>query len=203
MLGAIAQAEHRLDDAARSLSAAAAASERLGFLGQAALHLTTLGRVQHRAGDSAAALDTLDRAIAAANTSGDLRIAATARVHQARLLRAAGDHDTARTLLEQTDHWYRSSGGGEGALLTRCLLAALGQDCDALDAVLADARETGDREVQVLALDALARLAANRGDLATARRLLESADDLATGVQHVVDDLDRLDATTVRAQLAD
>ena len=51
MLGAIAQAEHRFDDAATSLSSAAAASERLGFLGQAALHLTTPrpGRATSRA----------------------------------------------------------------------------------------------------------------------------------------------------------
>ncbi|GIF46394.1 putative ATPase [Asanoa ferruginea] len=201
MLGAIAQAEHRFDDAARSLSRAAAASERLGFLGQAALHLTTLGRVQQRAGDDAAAVDTLDRAIAAANTSGDPRVAATARVHQARLRRAAGDHDSARSLLEQNDRWYRASGGGEGALLTRCLLAALAADRDALEAVLAEAREAGDREAEVLTLDALARVAADSGDLGTARRILDTADDLATAVQHVIDDVDRLDARLARAQL--
>ncbi len=44
MLGAIAQADRRFDEAALRLSRAAAASEELGFLGQAAFHLTQLGR---------------------------------------------------------------------------------------------------------------------------------------------------------------
>ena len=48
MLGGIAQAEHRFDDAAAALERAAEHSERLGFVGQAALHRTTLGRVQQR-----------------------------------------------------------------------------------------------------------------------------------------------------------
>jgi len=201
MLGAIAQAEHRLDDAARSLSRAAAASERLGFLGQAALHLTTLGRVQQRAGDRAAAVDTLDRAIVAANTSGDLRIAATARIHLARLLRAQGDHGTARTLLEQADRWYSASGGGDGALLARCLLASGDDNTGDLEAVLTEARAAEDRGVQVFALDALARVAADQGDIGAARRLLQSADDLISGVRHVVDDVDRVDAHLARTQV--
>ena len=50
MLGAVAHAEGRLDDATDALTRAAEDSARLGFLGQAALHLTTLGRVQQRAG---------------------------------------------------------------------------------------------------------------------------------------------------------
>ena len=63
--GAIAQGEHRFDEAAAYLRRAAVASERLGFLGQAAYHLTTLGRIEQRAGNEAAAIDTLHRAIAA------------------------------------------------------------------------------------------------------------------------------------------
>ena len=43
MLGGIAQAEHRFDDAARALARAADESATLGFLGQAALHRATLG----------------------------------------------------------------------------------------------------------------------------------------------------------------
>jgi hypothetical protein len=119
MLGAIANAEHRFGHAADALTRAAALSERLGFAGQAALHLTTLGRVQQRSGAPGQARDTLARAIQAAATAGGLRIAATARIHLARALRGAGDQATARTLLEANDRWYRASGGGDGALLTR------------------------------------------------------------------------------------
>src|SRR4030095_16252959 len=77
---------------------------------------------------------------------GDLRIAATARIHLARALRGASDQATARTLLEANDRWYRASGGGDGALLTRCLHAAVAAEEGAgaaagdLEAVLADAR---------------------------------------------------------------
>ncbi|WP_432833130.1 BTAD domain-containing putative transcriptional regulator [Dactylosporangium sp. CA-092794] len=200
MLGAIAQAEHRFAAAARSLSRAAGAAERLGFLGQAALHLTTLGRVEQRGGDTAAAIATLHRAIAAADTGGDLRITATARAHLARILRATGAHDAARTLLEQNERWYTAA-GGDGALLTRCLLAAGGGPgaAERLAAVLDEARAAGDREVEVLATDALARMAAERGDADAGRRLLASADELAAAIRHVLDDADRMDADIARA----
>ncbi|HMI24220.1 MAG TPA: BTAD domain-containing putative transcriptional regulator, partial [Streptosporangiaceae bacterium] len=78
MLGGIAQAAHRFDDAGRYLENAAAASERLGFLGQAAYHLTRLGRVRHQAGQPQAASETLARAIHAAIRGSDPRMAATA-----------------------------------------------------------------------------------------------------------------------------
>jgi hypothetical protein len=183
-------------------------SERLGFLGQAAFHLTTLGGVEHRSGNTAAATETLKRAIVAAGRSGDLRIAAKARVNLARLLRAAGQPGVALVLLEQTDRWYRTSGGGDGALLTRCLLAALlsatgsVRAAEELKAVLEEAGSAGDAEVQVLAMDALARLAADRGDVSAAQRLLRSADDLSSGIQHVVDDLHRPDADLARLRIS-
>ncbi|ABL79541.1 transcriptional activator domain (plasmid) [Nocardioides sp. JS614] len=208
LLGAIAQAVGHLDEAAGFLTRAAEASERLGFLGQAALHLTTLGRVEHRSGNTANATETLKRAIVAAGRSGDLRIAATARVNLARLLRGAGQPDAALVLLEQTDRWYRTSGGGDGALLTRCLLAALSsatgstRAAEQLKPVLDEAVSARDAEVQVLAMDALARMAADRGDLDAARRLLRSADDLSSGIQHVLDDLDRTDAHLARLRIA-
>jgi len=208
LLGAIAQAVGHLDEAAGFLTRAAEASERLGFLGQAALHLKTLGRVEHRSGNTAAATETLKRAILAAGRSGDLRIAATARVNLARLLRAAGQPDAALVLLEQTDRWYRTSGGGDGALLTRCLLAALSsatgsaRAADQLDSILAEAVSARDAEAQVLAMDALARLAADQGDLDAARRLLRSADDLSSAIQHVLDDQDRTDAHLARLRIA-
>ena len=52
MLGGIAQAMHQFDEAARALTHAVEESEKLGFSGQAALHLATLARVQQRAGDT-------------------------------------------------------------------------------------------------------------------------------------------------------
>ncbi|MFZ0161356.1 MAG: BTAD domain-containing putative transcriptional regulator [Kineosporiaceae bacterium] len=208
MIGAIAQAERRFTDAAQALSRAAATSQELGFLGQAALHLTTLGRVEQRAGNTEAAIDTLNRAIQAADTNGDLRIAATARVHLARILRASGEDADALSLLEQTDRWFRASGGGDGALLTRCLLASTSSRADGLgavetlQAVLDDARRAQDREVQVLALDGLARVAAEAGDLVAAQQLLDSADELIPGIRHAVDELDRLDAQRAQAVIA-
>jgi predicted ATPase/DNA-binding SARP family transcriptional activator len=209
MLGAIAQAEHRLDTAAIHLAGAAEESERLGFLGQAALHLTRLGRVEQQRGDPDAAIATLDRAIEAARRSGDLRIAATARVTLARILRSRGDDVVALALLEQTDRWYRTAGGGVGALLTRCLLASLSSAVDPaaagrrLETLLTEAQATEDHETALLATDALGRLAAERGDLDHAHHLLGAADVLHEGLRHVVDDDDRTDAHLARQRLAD
>jgi tetratricopeptide (TPR) repeat protein len=203
MLGAIAQAEHRFQDASQHLTRASATSELLGFVGQAALHLASLGRVQQREGNTQAAIPTLNRAILAATNSGDLRLAATARLHLARLMRATGDTDAARSLLEQNDRWYRSAGGGDGALLTQCLLAAVNAQTarygmpSRAPEILDQARRAGDPEVQVYATDALARLASERGDLTKAEQLLRAADDLAVAAAHVVDGSDRVDADYV------
>ena len=207
MLGAIAQAEHRFEDAAEHLARAAAESELLGFVGQAALHLASLGRVQQRAGDPHAAILTLNRAILAATDSGDLRLAATARLHLARLRRTTGEADAARSLLEQNDRWYQAAGGGDGALLTRCLLAAVdaqngtGERSQQLLDILEEGRRVGDPEVQVHATDALARLAGQRGELTLARDLLRAADEIAVAAPHVVDSSDRVDADHTRAAL--
>jgi predicted ATPase/DNA-binding SARP family transcriptional activator len=208
MLGAIAQAEHRFQDASQHLTRAAATSELLGFVGQAALHLASLGRVQQREGDSHAAIPTLNRAILAATNSGDLRLAATARLHLARLMRATGDADAARSLLEQNDRWYRSAGGGDGALLTQCLLAAVNAETagdgmlSRLHDILGQGRRAGDPEVHVYATDALARLASERGELTKADELLRAADAIAVAASHVIDSSDRVDADYVRARLA-
>jgi predicted ATPase len=204
MLGAIAQAEHRFDDAVAALSAAVAESDRLGFLGQAALHLTRLGRVEQQRGDPDAAVGTLHRAIAAARRSGDLRIAATARIILARILRSAGDDVAALALLEQADRWYRVAGGGDDALLTRCLIASLTARTDPagarplLDRLAGEARDAGAAEAELVALDALARLAAEAGDADAARRQLDAADALHGRLRHLVDDPDRLDAAIAR-----
>ena len=149
------------------------------------------------------AIATLNRAIAATN-SGDLRLAATARLHLARVLRSHRRRRQPRSLLEQNDRWYRSAGGGDGALLTRCLLAAVnartasGGNADELHDILDQGRRAGEPEVQVYATDALARLASERGERAKAHELLRAADDIAAAAAHVVDSSDRVDADHVR-----
>ena len=113
LLGGIAQAEHRFDDAVDALTSAAQESQRLGFPGQAALHLASLARAQQRAGNTDEAAGSFDRAIAAATAGGDGRLASTARLNLARLRRADGDDPGARRLLEENARWYDAAGGGE------------------------------------------------------------------------------------------
>jgi predicted ATPase len=202
MLGGIAQAAHRFDDAGRYLENAAAASERLGFLGQAAYHLARLGRVRHQAGQPQAASETLARAIQAAIRGSDPRMAATARINLARVMRATGQRDAAQDLLRQCDDWYRTAGGGDGALLTRALLAATSDSDDAgLEAIVDQARLAGDHEAEVVMLDALALRVAERGQLAAAQQLLAAADDAALAAVNIVDEVDRLDAHRARELL--
>jgi tetratricopeptide (TPR) repeat protein len=193
MLGGIAQAEHRYDEAARALARAADESATMGFLGQAALHLGSLARVQQQLGDPAA-VASYEEAIRDATSVGDGRLAATARLNLARLLRGAGQGTEAVALLEENRRWYQSAGGGHFALLTDCVLAAERDDDGALWSVLDDARATRNLEVQVFALDALARLAAESKDREAAGKLLAESDRLAAQVAHVVDKCDRIDA---------
>ncbi len=200
MLGGIAQAEHRFDDAARALRRAAEESATMGFLGQAALHRATLARVQHRMRDPQAA-ESYRQAIGEAVASGDGRLAATARLNLARLRRTVDDSE-AIALLEENEHWYASAGGGEFALLTHCILAAIHDDAAELEAVLEQARVSENVESQVYALDALARLAAKEGDSGSARSRLTQADSLAPHVAHVLDENDRLDADQARQLLS-
>ena len=89
----------------------------------------------------------------------------------------SGGSRAARAALEAAAAWHRAAGGGEQAALGECLLAAL----DAADgvagaeerlaAILDDARRDDDAPVEVFALDALARIAADAGDVAGARPL--------------------------------
>ena len=197
LLGGIAQAEHRYDDAVRALARAADESATMGFLGQAALHRASLARVQQRLGDPAA-VASYQQAIREALSVGDGRLTATARLNLARLLRGAGQGAEAVALLKENQRWYESAGGGDFALLTDCVLAAARDDGGALRSVLDEARATSHVEVQVFALDALARLAAESDDLATSGKLLAEADRLAAQVAHVVDEADRIDAAGVR-----
>ena len=88
-------------------------------------------------------------------------MAATARINLARVMRATGQHDAAQALLHQCDDWYRTAGGGDGALLTRALLATadaaalaavtIVDEVDRLDAHRARELLSGERQVTVLA----------------------------------------------------
>jgi tetratricopeptide (TPR) repeat protein len=200
LLGAIAQATHRFEDAAGHLRRAAADSDRLGFAGQAAYHRTRLGRVQHQGGDRDSAADTLAEAVVAAVRCGDLRMAATARVNLARVLRDTGRTEDALALLRDADGWFDGAGGGDGALLARVLLASMsfGPDGAPVDALLEQAQHNHDQECEVLTLDLLARAHAMRGDRDRAAQLLDTADALTPMAMPVVDAVDRVDAHATR-----
>ena len=204
VLGELARIQHRFDDAVTHLGRAAETSRRLGFLQTEAYQLSSLGRAQCQARDYHAGAATLQRAIDKAEATGDVRLAALARVHLGRVLRALGQVAEARTALEQADAWHRAAGGGEQAALGECLLAAM----DAADrepgakgrlvTILDEARLNEHAHVEVFALDALARIAAEAGDIATARNLCQTADRRMEAATHFITDLDRTDAHTVR-----
>ena len=166
MLGELARIEHRFDDAVVHIARAAETSGRLGFLQTEAYQLSSLGRAQCQAGDHATGAATLELAIEKAEATGDVRLVALARVHLGRVLRALGRTAQARTALEAATAWHRAAGGGEQAALGECLLAALDAEDrvsgaeQRLVAILDDARRDDDASVEVFALDALARIAA-------------------------------------------
>jgi predicted ATPase/DNA-binding SARP family transcriptional activator len=204
MLGELARIELRFDDAVEHIGRAASTSRRLGFLQTEAYQVYCLGRAQCQAGDHGAGADTLQVAIEKAEATGDVRMAALARVHLGRVLRALGQDGAARAALEAAAAWHRAAGGGEQAALGECLLAALdagdrvaGAE-QRLGAILGDARLSGDPPVEVFALDALARIAAERGDAATARDLCVEADRQMAPAAHLITALDRADARAVR-----
>ena len=207
MLGGLAQAEHRFPDAVRHLQRAADATHRLGFAAAEAHHLANLGRAQEQGGDGQSAAATLERAIDAAEATGDLRTAPLARVRLGRVLRSIGDRPAARISVEAGRKWYQEAGGGDAAVLAQYLMAAL--DADAgdrsapahLQAALDAAREAHDVEVEVLALDTLARVHAEAGHAATARDLLDTARVLLPAVGHLLSEPDRLDRDRAEALL--
>jgi predicted ATPase/DNA-binding SARP family transcriptional activator len=207
MLGGLAQAQHRFPDAIAHLERATAATQRLGFAAAEAHHLANLGRVHEQNGDRSAAVATLQRSIATARETGDRRTAALAAARLGRVLRVAGDRTAARGLAQEARDWYAAAGGGEGLLLSEYVLAVLDADEDRPDAdqelfgVLAGARNTHDREVELLTLDALARLHAGGGLTSQAQETLETADALMPAVAHLVTDADRTDAIAARALL--
>jgi len=207
MLGAVAQAEHRFDEACVYLARATTTAQREGFAGSEAYHRANLGRAQQQNGDLDAAAHTLYQAIETARATGDLRIASLARLRLGRVLRAQGDLDAALAYGRAAQDWYHASGGGDHTRLADCLVAAMDRDAAdgaataILEAVLADAREAGDLEVEVLALDALARRSADSGDTAAAIARLDQADALMPAARLRVTDEDRIDAHAVRLTL--
>ena len=204
MLGELARIQHRFDDAVLHIGQAAATSGRLGFQQTEAYQVASLGRAQCQAGDYETGAATLALAIDKAEATGDVRLAALARVHLGRVLRALGQPEQARKVLEAAAAWHQSAGGGEQAALGECLLAAL-HAADGVagaehrltglldDAVLAD-----DAPVEVFARDALARLAVGAGDLVRARELSAAADRRMEAASHFITERDRTDAPSVR-----
>jgi predicted ATPase/DNA-binding SARP family transcriptional activator len=204
-LGELARVERRFGDAVAHLERAVGSSRRLGFLQTEAYQLSSLGRAQCQAGDYETGAATLATSVDRAEATGDVRLAALARVHLGRVLRAEGHVARARTALESATTWHRRSGGGEQAALGECLLAALDaadgvpDAGERLTAVLVEARGTDAPHVEVFALDALARLAAVAGDDEEARRLLTEADQRMVDAAHFVTEHDRVDAHWVRS----
>jgi predicted ATPase/DNA-binding SARP family transcriptional activator len=193
MLGELARIEHRFDDAVLHIARAAQTSGRLGFLQTEAYQLSSLGRAQCQAGDYAAGAATLELAIAKAEATGDVRLMALARVHLGRVLRALGRTAPARAALEAAAAWHGAAGGGEQAALGECLLAALDGAEERLVSILAAARREDDAPVEVFALDALARIATEAGDAATARERTAEADRRMRSASHFITELDRTD----------
>jgi hypothetical protein len=119
-------------------------------------------------------------------------------------LRAQGRDAPARAALEASAVWHRRAGGGEQAALGECLLASMdaGEGVpgsrERLVAILDAARSAGEAHVEVFALDALARLAAEAGDAVTARTLCDAADRRMDAASHFITALDRTDARRVR-----
>jgi predicted ATPase/DNA-binding SARP family transcriptional activator len=208
MLGELARLQGRFDDAVTHIGHAVETSRRLGFLQTEAYQTSSLGRAQCQTGDYEAGAATLERAIDEAEAIGDVRLAALGRVHLGRVLRALGQTQRARAALATAAAWHLTAGGGEQAALGGCLLAAMDaadgvSDADQrLVAILDDARRRDDAPVEVFALDALARHAADAGDIARAQELGDSADRRMDAAAHFITDLDRVDAHAVRERPA-
>jgi hypothetical protein len=193
MRGELARIELRFDDAVRHSGRAAETSGRLGFAQTEAYQVSSLGRAQCQAGDPATGAATLAVAVEKAEAIGDVRLAALARVHLGRVLRALGQDGPARRVLEAAAAWHRAAGGGEQAALGECLLAALDADEERLVALHGIAADDCDAPVEVFALDALGRLAAKRGDAAEADARYAAADRRMQAAAHFITESDRID----------
>jgi tetratricopeptide (TPR) repeat protein len=186
MLGELARVELRFDEAVTYLGRAAETSGRLGYLQTEAYQLTSLGRAQCQAGDYDSGAATLELAVAKAEGTGDVRLAALGRVHLGRVLRALGRTADAGAALEAAAAFHRDAGGGEQQALGDTLLAALDSDSERLTALLQEAQRDGNAPVEVFALDALARLTGNHSLYVTADARMDSA-------AHFITERDRVD----------
>lgn len=208
LLGYIAQAEERYDDAATHLRQAATAAGRLGYGSTEASHLDTLGRVLEQAGQIDEAIETFERVIEIGRTTRQLRLMALGRVHLGRVLRGHGDRRAALLAVRAADHWFESTGGGDGAALAACLHGAMDAEdgdnsADArLRQVIQHARGQHTPDIEIMAMDALARHAAKEHHLAEASVLLDAADDLMPSARHLLGSADRLDAGHARTLIA-
>ena len=205
MLGELARIQHRFDDAVAHLGRAAETSRTSRLpadRGVPALQPRTSAvpgrRLRRRFRHPRLAIDK-------AEATGDVRLAALARVHLGRVLRALGQVARARAALEAAAAWHRAAGGGEQAALGECLLAAM----DAADripgaeerlvAILDDARPRRRRPRRGL------RPRRTRPHRSRSRRhrrgtrpLRATADRRMEAAAHFITDLDRTDAHAVR-----
>jgi len=190
--------------AADHFTQAAASAHRLGFVATEGFHLSNLGRVLHEDGQDDQAAAILRQVVTLGEACGELRVAALARTRLARVLRNLGDDQQARIELRAAHTWYTSAGGGEGAALAACLLAAVDSAMglpgalDRLRAVLAGAERDDDREVSVLAGDAIARHYCAKNEWPEAERWLARADQWYPSAAHLLVERDRFDAEQVR-----
>ena len=187
ILAGVSAAGGRFGEAAQLFESAADAAAAMGFAGQAALHLASRARILVAVGDLGAS-DAVDRALEAAAGVGDGRLTCGLRVHAAQLARSAGEEGRARLLLQANEDWFADHGGGDRAGVTRALLLAMNDDEDALtELVVADP----DASARQVALDALARLAARRGDAGRAAELMGEADAVVVPAPDFVLRVDR------------
>ena len=175
MLGELARLQHRFSDAVDHLGRAAATSRRLGFLQTEAYQVASLGRAQCQAGDYDAGAATLRLAIDKAEATGDVRMAALARVHLGRVLRASGElgrgANGARTRRRRGigPLGVASRPCSANACWRRWTLATGWQALTNVSLRLLDAARRDDNApAEVFALDALARIADEAGDTAVA-----------------------------------
>ena len=207
MLGGLAQAQHQFAEAIAHLEQAAESAHQLGFRAAEAHHLTNLGWAEHQLGDPERATATLERAIDVGRATGDLRTAALAQVRLGRVLRALGQSAAARTTVEAARNWYALAGGGDGALMAESVLASIDVEDDVsgaqerIDRLLTAARDAGDIEVEVLALDTSALGYAKQGRSAEAQSALAHADQLMPAALHLLTDADRIDRDRARELL--
>ena len=187
------------------LGRAADTSRRLGFRQTEAYQLSSLGRAQCQAGDYDTGAATLELAIDKAEATGDVRMAALARVHLGRVLRALGEDDRARAALEAATAWHRAAGGGEQAALGECLLAAM----DAGRSGAPTPTHVWSRSSTRPGATATprsrcspstpsARIAAEAGDIADGPRALRGGGQRMDAASHFITDRDRTDAHVVR-----